>query len=112
MVRALFVSLFLVVAVGCGSSSGSQAESDCNSLVDQYLCPKLVTCDPGYLTQAQCVIMVNQAMSCSSAKSENGELSACESDLTAEPCTTFIDAAGSRFSRPAAPTYSTKPTRR
>ena len=100
MVRALlFVSLCLFTVVSCGSSE-TKVQSDCNNLFDNHVCPKIVTCDPGYLTQAQCVSMVSQQMGCSTFVSETGNVALCESDLDSEDCYTFIDPSTGTLSLP------------
>src|SRR4051812_29890458 len=94
MVRVLlFAFLCLFTVVSCGSSE-TKAESDCNNLTDNHFCPKLVACDPGYLTQAQCVAAANQQMGCSGAVTETGDVALCESDLDSESCYTFLDSTG------------------
>jgi hypothetical protein len=91
MVRALaFVSLCLLTVVSCGSGQ-TKVQADCNNLIDNHVCPKLVTCDPGYTTQSACVSSFDQQMGCANVVSENGEVALCESDLDGESCSTFID---------------------
>jgi hypothetical protein len=100
MMRALaFVSVCLLAVVSCGSSE-SKVQADCNTLIDNHVCPKLITCDPGYTTQAACVSEFNQQMGCSGVVSENGNVALCESDLDSESCSTFIDPSTGTISLP------------
>ena len=109
MVRALFMSLVLVAAVGCGSSGESQAESDCNSFFQQTVCPKLVNCDVGYTTVSSCIAAFNQQGICTSVTSENGNLGLCESDLNALTCDQFVDTSGDLYLPPSCSDVFTKP---
>jgi hypothetical protein len=93
MVRVLALLLLLI---GCGSDGGggaavtpAQAQADCMSFLNDVLCPKVVMCQPQQ-TQAGCVSFFQASgLDCSAIGGENGELGACERDLSSEPCTTF-----------------------
>lgn len=101
MLRALvFVSFCVLAVAGCGGSSESKAESDCNAFFDQTVCPKLVDCNVGYTTVSSCVAAFNQTGSCTGVKSE-GDVAACGTDLNALTCSQFVDASGNLYLPPS-----------
>jgi hypothetical protein len=95
--RILAASVVLGLLAGCGSGSGqTQVQLDCNTFVNSYYCPKVVTCEPpGTVTQAECVSAVNSALDCSTVRAENGQFVTCKSDITAQDCSAFLSTDGS-----------------
>jgi hypothetical protein len=97
MVRALFVSVCLMVMVGCGSggTSGNAARSDCNFYVANELCPTLMYCGATYTSLSDCINYFqhsgNTVLDCATVTVEYSGLSTCEADTNYSSCYYVVD---------------------
>jgi hypothetical protein len=94
MVRALFVSVCLMMMVGCGGSSGRPATVDCEDYVENFLCPAVTSCTQysTYASFGDCVsYFENVVYGCSTALEAPG-LYTCESDTNSYSCGALFDA--------------------
>jgi len=82
---------------GCGGSDGvspAQAREHCNTFIESFYCPKLVTCFGGTLDQPTCVAAAQTGIDCTRVMGEKGDFATCTSQLDASPCTVVLDSAG------------------
>ena len=86
-----------VVTPGCGGDTKSQA--DCRTFIADHYCPAVERCDPGAISQADCVTAAASGLDCSKVVGE-GDVAACDADQDAEPCDVFIDAAAGVITPP------------
>jgi hypothetical protein len=85
MVRALFVSVCLLAAVGCVSTRPETA--DCEDYVEHYLCPAVQSCSYStYASTGDCIsYFENVYFGCSTTLETSG-LGSCELDTNSYSC--------------------------
>ncbi|HVV49467.1 MAG TPA: hypothetical protein VHO06_07405 [Polyangia bacterium] len=85
----LVFSVSLLVFVGCGSSN--PAQSDCDHLVVNVWCPKVVDTCYGYSSFSQCVSDAEAGLGCGSVTGETADLDTCDYDISYDSCSYLID---------------------
>lgn len=86
---SLATLIMMVILSACSSGSSESPSQQCNDLVDT-LCNRIAQCQPDAGSASSCEAMVMQSVNCATATSIKGDISACESAVNSESCSTFI----------------------
>ena len=99
MVRALLVSVCLsaLATVGCTVTTSNPARDDCDSLVQDNFCPRVVdSC--GYVSFSGCVAAAESQLGCGSVIDDSPSgLSVCDADINNYSCGTLFYSSGDPY---------------